>query len=56
MLRPLVHLTTRQVLINNLCATFLDQPNAWNDLNQVEHGALVVPAVWAEFLAVLLFL
>ena len=51
MLRPLVHLTTRHVLINHLFATFIDQLNARDDFNQVEHGALVVPAARAKFLA-----
>ena len=50
MLRPLVHLITRHVLINNLYATFLDQLNAWDDFNRVEHDALVVPAARAKFL------
>ena len=50
MLRPLVHLTTRHVLINNLCATLLDQINAWDDFNGLEHDALVVPAARARFL------
>ena len=51
MLRPLVHLITRHVLINNPYATFLDQLNAWDDFNRVEHDALVVPAAGAKFLA-----
>ena len=55
MLRPLVHLITRHVLINNLYATFLDQLNAWDDFNRVEHDALVVPAAGAKFLVRLLF-
>ena len=55
MLRPLVHLITRHVLINILYATFLDQLNAWDDFNRVEHDALVVPAARAKFLVRLLF-
>ena len=51
MLRPLVHLTTRHVSINNLYATLIDQLNAWDDCNRVEHDALVVPAARAKFLA-----
>ena len=51
MLRPLVHLTTRHVSINNLYATLIDQLNAWDDFNRVEHDALVVPAAGAKFLA-----
>ena len=45
-----MHLTTRHVSINNLYATLIDQLNAWDDFNRVEHDALVVPAARARFL------
>ena len=51
----MVYITALYVLINGSSATLFDQVNAGDDFHRVEHGALVVPAGGAKFLATLLF-